>query len=507
MFNRAFVIPRRILKSERVRFLLEIIEKYRAELPSLRRQISVAKNKISNLEEEVLQHLKDVKALKKRIKEFLKKVKDLEKEKGNLKDELERVTKTNNRLTTALFDHGNLKTKIIDLKQKKKTKGGQKGHKDTNRENKENVVEYSQKRLKLDECPHCSNHLNSVESTKDKVLIDVVINPEVVKLLLKLERQWCSNCKKEVRATHEQSLPFSEYGINTLMIILLLRFKGNLSLAKISLVLKVAFGLPIATSSVQSLLAKSKRYLDHHYQELVQQVRDGKLMYNDETGWLIGKQRAWVWIMASHDTTVYYPAMTRGSGIFTEMYGNSQAISMHDGLASYEAGLKDKTRHTYCWAHFLRFVHEETALDPPKGIGGQIKKQITNLYRSKNQSIGKEKLRQELEESFNQILDYKTRKTSIKNIQTRLTKQKEGLILALIDTPDGTNNLAERELRPVVLLRKTTNGSNTFEGMEITTTLGSVIQTLSKKDTPFFPTLQGYIQEGISKNHPNFDYS
>lgn len=508
----AFVIPTNIAVQDRVRFLLSVIDRYREELVPLRRMFVAAKKKIERLEEEVAQYKRDFNRLVKRIKQFEKDADKLKKEKEELEKEIGRLTKTNKRLTTALFEHGNLKSNVGSKgRGKKKTKGGQKGHADTNRESREekrgDTSQYSKQRLYLEECPKCGKEVNRVNSTKSKVLIDIVVNPQVVKFLLELERQWCGDCCKQVSATHRQSLPFTEYGINTLMVILLLRFKGNLSLSKIGLVLEIAFGLPMATSSIQSLLNQANRYLGDHYQELVRQVRDGQLMYNDETGWLIGKQRAWVWIMANKDTTVYYAAESRGHGIFQQMYGHSQATTMHDGLASYEAGLKNKDKHAYCWAHFLRYVHEETDPDPPRGIGRRMRRKIINLYRLKDKSITKQKLQQQLESGFNQILNHKTRTDSVKNIQARLATQKQGLIKALTDTPDGTNNLAERELRPMVLLRKTTNGSNTFNGMEITTTLNSVIQTLSKQPKSFFPTLQHHIQTGVSKKHPSFDYS
>ena len=52
-----------------------------------------------------------------------------------------------------------------------------------------------------------------------------------------------------------------------------------------------------------------------------------------------------------------------------------------------------------------------------------------------------------------------------------------GLTKALIETDSGTNNLAERELRPVVLGRKISNGSDTYTGMETTAILASVVRT------------------------------
>ena len=85
------------------------------------------------------------------------------------------------------------------------------------------------------------------------------------------------------------------------------------------------------------------------------------------------------------------------------------------------------------------------------------------------------------------------------DIQARLRVQYEGLIRAVLSTPDATNNLAERELRPMVLMRKISNGSNTFGGMETSAVVGSVLQTLAKQDTPMLLSLQQTLQAGVQE--------
>ena len=497
-----FKIPSNVPINQQVDFCLRVINQIRQELVPLRLAYLGAKKRITNLEKEIIKHIDDCRQLRIRIQQFEKDVNRLEKEKSDLEVEIDRITKTNKRLSTALFDHGNFKTKS----SKALKRGGQIHHSDTNRETKENPNDYPKEHINLTNCPNCHHSLNFVKSIKDKVLIDIVLNPQVIKLLVQAERQWCPKCQKEINARHPQSLPFSEYGLNTLMIILLLRFKGHLSLAKISLVLKTAFGLSLAQSSIQALLSQAKDYLDDKYQEMVKRIREGELMYNDETGWLIGKQSAWLWIMANDNITVYCPANSRGNGIFKTMYSFSQALSMHDGFAGYQCALKDETKHAYCWAHFLRFVHEETVLGLPGSEEKKLKDKVIGLYQLINQ-LPRSQLTSILTSEFALILAQKSDNPSIIKIQTRLKKQQWGLIQALVLTPDGTNNLAERELRPLVLLRKTTYGSNTFNGMEITATLGSVVQTLSKQPIPFFPTLKSYLQAGITQKHSSFVYS
>ena len=90
-----------------------------------------------------------------------------------------------------------------------------------------------------------------------------------------------------------------------------------------------------------------------------------------------------------------------------------------------------------------------------------------------------------------------TSRPPLHNIQGRVRVQAEGLIRAVLCTPDATNNLAEREIRPMVLMRKNSNGSNTFRGMETSAVVGSVVQTIAKRDAPVLFTLQHAVQQGV----------
>ena len=93
------------------------------------------------------------------------------------------------------------------------------------------------------------------------------------------------------------------------------------------------------------------------------------------------------------------------------------------------------------------------------------------------------------------------------NILHRVKTQQEGLIIALLVTPDGTNNLAERELRPMAINRTVSFGSTTFKGMKTTAVLGSIVQTVSRnKGQEFLPTLQQYVFSGIQGKYAQYKH-
>ena len=246
-------------------------------------RIYTAQLKRANIiQKEKLKKIEDI------LKHKDKRIRDLEKENEKLKKEIERITasnaalaKTKNRYQVALFDHGNFKHP--DDKSKK-TNGGQKGHADTNQDKFRDKASFKKQRLFAAHCGNCGNILPRVNSVKEKTLIDIQISTELIKLILQSERQWCKTCKCEVTARSVQTLPFTEYGINTFMMVLLLRFKSHQSASNISSVLSLGFGLTLSTSAILSLLRQAKYYLKGKYEELKKAIRKGSVMYNDETG-------------------------------------------------------------------------------------------------------------------------------------------------------------------------------------------------------------------------------
>src|SRR5579862_3965971 len=128
--RRPFEIPLSVPTDQHVSYCISIIDRYRNELPTLRMSESKLKDKTKSLEQEV---------------EFWKeKYQEEKKKRETVEKELEKVLKTKNRYQVALFDHGNFTHP--DAKDKK-SKGGQPGHADTNREAREDYSLWLHKRI------------------------------------------------------------------------------------------------------------------------------------------------------------------------------------------------------------------------------------------------------------------------------------------------------------------------------------------------------------------------
>jgi transposase len=483
-----FRIPSSVAPEERVNYCIGVIDRFRRELPMLRITATKLKDKTRTLEQEV--------------EYWKKKYQEEKKEKEKVQKEMEKLLITRNRHQVALFDHGNFKHPGASKKQK----GGQIGHANTNREQREDYRSFEKKRIFAKTCGKCQSPLPRVKATKKKTLLDIVLNPEVVKLIIESERQWCGNCHIEIGAKDTRTLPFTEYGMNTFMMVLVLRFKTHSSLANIATVLSISFGLSLSKSDISNLLQHASRYLGKRYEQLKKGVRQGTVLYADETGWLVHGQKAWLWIMANEETTVYIPAISRGKGVALDLYGNSQAYAMTDGLKSYTNTIP-KGKHLYCWSHILRFAFEETMYSKKDSDAVFLRDELVRIYHIKreNQHYTRDQLEKVLNEEFDALLKLHSPEEAFNNIYRRISDQREGLKRALLVTPSGTNNLAERELRNMAIKRSISHGSDTYHGMETTAVIGSVLQSLHRdKRLSFLPTLQTYIKSGIQEKHRQF---
>lgn len=492
---RPFHLPQGLSLEQQVVFSLQVISKYRQEVLPLRQKATVCQTHHDPL-------LEQLKEWREKYHKAQEEIGKLRKENDKLKKEIEKLTKTNNRYQVALFDHGNFKNPN-DIN--KKEKGGQLGHPDTNREKAEDYSSYRRQRLFVKVCGKCHTPLSRVDSTKQKILLDIVLNPNIVRLILESERQWCGKCQKEVNARDTRTLPFTEYGINTFMMTMILRFKCHASLENIATVMTISHGLKLSKSDVSNLLTQGKLYLKSRYDKLIETIRKGSVMYNDETGWQVHGESAWMWIMANEKVTIYFAAESRGKGIAEELYGESLAKSMHDGLASYTNAIPHD-KHLLCWAHFLRFVHEETVLEKEGSEAILLKDELVRIYHIKgdNPEYSLQQLENVLRYELDKVLKVNSTNQSIIAIKQRLKVQREGLINSLLYTKDGTNNLAERELRPMVINKKISNGSDTFKGMETTAIVGSVMQTISKKEEDVILNLKLYLREGIQEKYKQY---
>lgn len=174
-----------------------------------------------------------------------------------------------------------------------------------------------------------------------------------------IERQWCSNCQREVRAAPVGVIPFSRFGLNLFTSVLVWRYRFRDPLNKIAERLFAHYALRVSEGELVQLLKRGKKFLGWRYDEILREVRGSPSKHGDETGWRVNGENWWCW-GALNDKNVYYTIEdTRGGGIALEIFEGSKGVLVRDDYAGYE---KVKGDQQSCWTHALRKSHDAAHL-------------------------------------------------------------------------------------------------------------------------------------------------
>lgn len=155
-----------------------------------------------------------------------------------------------------------------------------------------------------------------------------------------------------------------------------------------------------------------------------------------------------------------------------------------------------------CWVHEIR--HYLKLAPQAKMHQNQVNRVIDELWEWYMQAkkYGRDptaRVKQELAEEFDRIMGQTTGYAELDN-RLRLTGRKRKRLLLFLDHPGIPieNNLAERDLRPAILMRKLTGGTRSQEGNRSFERHMSVIQTARKQGLHVFNTVHGLLSGTLS---------
>jgi len=154
-------------------------------------------------------------------------------------------------------------------------------------------------------------------------------------------------------------------------------------------------------------------------------------------------------------------------------------------------------RKQLCWVHEIRHYCK---LAPKVRVHQKELKQILQQIRKwykQAKNYGRDPTvsnRQELEQTFDEITNQVVQYEELAKRIT-LTHRKKSRLLLFLEYPGIPiqNNLAERDLRPAVLMRKLTGGTKSIAGNKSFERHMSVIQTAHKQGLNVFDTVHGLI--------------
>jgi len=366
-----------------------------------------------------------------------------------------------------------------DIKEEPKESGQKEGHKGYSRHVPERIDEI--KEHKLDICPICGEPVSDTQEIRERIIEDIE-QPKTKNTKHLIHRCYCKKCDKIVEPEIEDALPNARFGLKLMMLILILKLDSRIPSNKIVSLLDSVFHIRISDGEIYSILNQLSEAFGDYYNELEQKIREALVKYIDETGWRINGKNNWLWIFINDEVALYIVRKRRNHKVPYGLLGNQEGKTVvSDRLISYdELQKKSGCDHQICWTHLLRNSKD---LAEHYKEAKYIHKRMKFIYRKAKEN---KTCKEDLLQWIDLIASRRYRSTEVyKFVKSICRKHREDLF-RFIDNPQikPTNNLAERGIRPAVVIRKISGGSRSENGAETTSRLLSVLQTakLQAKD-------------------------
>jgi transposase len=377
-------------------------------------------------------------------------------------------------------------------------RGGKKGHKGGGRKNPDHIDQEID--IHLTNCYDCGTALNQTLSVDKRVVEDI---PHVTTTVTcyRIQRQWCTTCHKEVRATPQGTIPGCRFGIGTLALILTLKYRLRTPLKKIEELLQEQYHLSITSQGIQEFLHSVKTKFTKQYNEILEEIRRAPVKHADETGYRIDGVNGWCWLFATQTTAFYTIEETRGKGVPLRILGNNPSgVLVRDDCPSY---FHLTMAQQSCWAHLLRVSHDAVEHEGASKAVGVLHDELKQMFVEINNIVSKpfrprvwKRYYDTYLATIDTIIQREYRDEDVRAIQTRIGNQRENLLTALLyEHVPLTNNHAERMIRPMVITRKISGGARSDKGAATHSVNMSIMQTLALQGKNFFEGITEILQK------------
>src|SRR3989475_3083156 len=251
------------------------------------------------------------------------------------------------------------------------------------------------------------------------------------------------------------------------------------------------FGVPMSVGTISPLEQATTAAVAAPVEEARSYVHEQEVAHLDETSWRQGGQRAWLWVAVTSWVTVFLVRMSRGGQVARELLGEGfSGIVVTDRYSGYN--WYPVRWRQLCWAHLLR------DFEAMRGRGGrseeigdallaQAHQMFTWWHRGRQGTLKRSTFRSymtPLRREVERLLEAGSHCGVPKTAGTcrDILKRREALwTFVQIEGVEPTNNTAERSIRPGVLWRKGSLGTQSAEGARFVESMMTVVATLKQQ--------------------------
>jgi len=339
-------------------------------------------------------------------------------------------------------------------------------------------------------CPICGESLTGVDENPYRHQIVEIPPIEPIVIEHRLHQLTCEQCGTSTRARLPVEVNPSGYGASVVAMVALLFGVYRHSQRMVQSAMLELLSISMSLGSVNTLRKEASDAVASCVDEAKQYLQQQPVVGADETSFDQGnidgcnpKQRqAWLWVALTPLVTFFEIALTRCTQAAQTLLGeNFVGILISDRHGEYN--WVDLERRQLCWAHLRReFIKISQRPGVSKELGTALVKQQEKLFESwhrvRDGTLTRcdfvclvKDIRDSIKVTLQQASDYQVgtrEKTPLaKTVRTcRQLLKVESAMWLFVTTPsvEPTNHAAQRAIRPALLWRRTSFGSQTEAG-------------------------------------------
>lgn len=382
-----------------------------------------------------------------------------------------------------------------------KPKGAQLGHKGAGRKmfqesEAERVV--SVEAQVGSTCPDCGRPLEE-KGMQERLVIES--QPlKAKRVLFRLPKKYCPHCQKVFQAHAPEVLPKSLYGNQLITTAAVMHYLHGIPMGR------VCEQTEIGPGSLVEIFHRLAKLFDKIPAQLIEQYRQAPVKHADETSWRTEGQNGYAWLFATDQLSIFQFRKSRSAEVARAVFGGKPlpGVLVVDRYAGYN---KAPCAIQYCYAHLLREVENLGKEFPDSGeVQGFVHTLIPLLSLAmglRSQPLSRAKFKAKATEVKSQIVaavESPAQHLGIRRIQDIFRENHARMYHWANDRRiPADNNLAERDLRPTVIARKVSFGSQSDAGAHTRGVLMTVLGSLKKRGVEVATHLK-HVLDKLAKN-------
>ncbi len=354
----------------------------------------------------------------------------------------------------------------------------------------------------LERCPDCDYRLSgeSVDYTREVVELPAAQALEVTEH--QVVKRWCPQCEK----WHSPPLDLSgqvfgqgRIGVRIASLVTYLRTTLRLPVRQVQKYLATLHELHLSIGEIVELTHAVRQQLQPQADQLRAQAQASPVVHADETGWRENGQNGYVWTVVTPgpEAVRYYEyAASRSHPVILRLLGDRfRGVLVSDFYGAYNLV---PGRHQRCWVHLLHDLHALKEEYPAMPVVLAWPLELRQLYDEANVWLDRHATATP-EERRHLYLSLYQRACELggrhardashpcKVLAKRLLRHQDELFqFVLVPGLAADNNLAERSIRPLVIMRKISGGTRSDDGSKTRLTLASLLGTWAARQlNPF----------------------